>query len=58
MNHTAKFNNAINWIKNNAIDYHGIAVSSNIKKIYPEVTGYYIPSLLQWGERDLAISFA
>ena len=52
------YNKAMKWIKNNNIDCNGIAVSSKDKTIYPEVTGYYIPSLLQWGERDLAISFA
>ena len=52
------FNKVMNWIYNNTIDSCGIAVSSNIKEIYPEVTGYYIPTLLQWGEKDLAISFA
>lgn len=29
-----------------------------MKKIYPEVTGYYIPSLIRWGYRDLAIDYA
>ena len=52
------FNRAILWIRNNTISGNGITVTSKVKVIYPEVTGYYIPSLLQWGERDLAISFA
>lgn len=52
------FNRAILWIRNNTISGNGITVTSKEKVIYPEVTGYYIPSLLQWGERDLAISFA
>lgn len=52
------FNRAIMWIRNNTIEENGITVTSKEKVIYPEVTGYYIPSLLQWGERDLAISFA
>lgn len=53
-----KFNSALNWINKNNISKNGIAVTSKQNVIYPEVTGYYIPSLLQWGERDLAISFA
>lgn len=52
------FNNALAWIKENTIDGNGIAVTSKMRKIYPEVTGYYIPTLLQWGERELAVSYA
>jgi malonyl-CoA O-methyltransferase len=36
----------------------GICVSSKELKCYPEVTGYYIPTLLNWGEEDLAIQYA
>lgn len=54
-----KFKRALNWIRDNTIDGNGITVTSKERKIYPEVTGYYIPTLLQWGgERDLAISYA
>ena len=52
------YSKAIAWIKANTIDGNGIAVTSKKRLIYPEVSGYYIPSLLQWGERDLAISYA
>ncbi len=52
------FNKAINWIKNNTIDGKGITVTSKERVIYPEVTGYYIPTLLKWGERELALSYA
>ncbi len=41
------------WIADNTID-GGIAHSSKIRKPYPEVTGYYIPTLLKWGEIDRA----
>ena len=41
------------WIADNTID-GGIAHSSKIRKPYPEVTGYYIPTLLKWGEVDRA----
>ena len=50
--------NALEWIRNNIISGEGIAVSSKIRKIYPEVTGYLIPTLITWGERDLAKQFA
>ena len=52
------FSRSLLWIKSNTIDGNGIAVTSKKRAIYPEVTGYYIPSLLQWGERELAISYA
>lgn len=52
------FDKAVLWIKNNTINNEGITVTSKKRIIYPEVTGYYIPSLLQWGEHKLAISYA
>lgn len=57
------FDRALKWIKGNTLDAKtgvgkGITVTSAKKIIYPEVTGYYIPSLLNWGERDLAIRYA
>lgn len=59
MNNTDQcFERAIQWIHDYTIDGKGITVTSREKVIYPEVTGYYIPSLLQWGERDLACAYA
>lgn len=52
------FCRALNWIDNNTIDGSGIAVSSKEHRVYPEVTGYYIPTLLEWGERDRACAYA
>lgn len=46
------------WIKNNTINNKGITVTDLKRQIYPEVTGYYIPSLIQWGERGLAKAYA
>lgn len=46
------------WIANNTIDGNGITVTSKRKLIYPEVTGYYIPSLLKWDMKDTAIAYA
>jgi malonyl-CoA O-methyltransferase len=46
---------AINWLKSNESRDGGIFVDSGNKKSYPEVTGYLIPTLIQFGERDLAI---
>ncbi len=52
------FNRAMSWIKENTINGNGIAVTSKEQMIYPEVTGYYIPTLLKWGEKELALSYA
>lgn len=52
------FDRAMRWIKANTIDGNGITVSTKERVLYPEVTGYYIPTLLQWGERNLALSYA
>ncbi len=52
------YDKAMSWIRQNTIGGNGITVTSKKKVIYPEVTGYYIPTLLQWGERELAVSYA
>ena len=57
-NYTAQFDRALQWVKLNSIDDGGMIITSKQRKIYPEVTGYYIPTLLQWGEKDLAIKYA
>lgn len=48
---------SIDWIEKHSIAGGGIAVSSDKKISYPEVTGYYIPTLLSWGERERAVQF-
>lgn len=52
------YQRAINWIKTNTIENKGIIVNTLEKVSYPEVTGYYIPTLIKWGYKDLAISYA
>ncbi len=52
------YNKAIMWIKNNTIDGQAIICNTDKQKGYPEVTGYYIPTLLRWGYRELAVSYA
>ncbi len=49
---------AVRWIRRHVLASGGIAVSSKQRVAYPEVTGYFIPTLLRLGERDLARSFA
>ena len=58
MKNIRMFNNAIKWIKENTINGNGITTTSKQRVIYPEVTGYYIPTLLEWGEKELAVSYA
>lgn len=50
--------NAVEWIEKNTIKNSGILVTSKKRVIYPEVTGYYIPTLLKYKMNDLAISYA
>ena len=57
-NSTEAFKKALMWIEKNTIDGNGIAVTSKEQVIYPEVTGYYIPTLLKWGEKDRACAYA
>lgn len=52
------FNKAKTWIFDHVIDDIGICVNSTEMNVYPEVTGYFIPSLLRWGYKDLAVKFA
>lgn len=49
---------ALDWIEKNSIDGKGITVTSKKKCIYPEVTGYYIPTLLSAGKKQLALNYA
>ncbi|MGA3112941.1 MAG: prenyltransferase/squalene oxidase repeat-containing protein [Syntrophobacteraceae bacterium] len=49
---------AVRWVRAHSITSQGIAVSSRRRSSYPEVTGYFIPTLLAIGERDLASQYA
>lgn len=52
------YNRAIGWIEKNTIEEKGIICNTRLPLPYPEVTGYYIPTLLRWGYRDLAVQYA
>lgn len=52
------YNKAVSWIQNNTLNGQAIICNTGKRKGYPEVTGYYIPTLLRWGYRDLAVSYA
>lgn len=45
------------WIEKNTLPNSGIRISNQSKYAYPEVSGYYIPTLLDWGMRDLAAQY-
>lgn len=47
MNRIKQFEKAKKWIIRHTIDNKGIAVTSKQRRIYPEVTGYFIPTLLE-----------
>lgn len=52
------YRKAISWIQKNSVNGQAIICHTDKPKGYPEVTGYYIPTLLRWGYRDLAVSYA
>ncbi|MDR2801054.1 MAG: hypothetical protein LBB52_07300, partial [Desulfovibrio sp.] len=53
----ARFYKALAWVDAHSLPGGGIAVSDAKKISYQEVTGYYIPTLLAWGERERATRF-
>jgi len=52
------FTRAMRWIDRWSLPSQGIAVTAKAKEAYPEVSGYYIPTLLQWNEVERAKSYA
>lgn len=53
-----QYRKAVEWIKRNSVNGEGIICNTGFPVIYPEVTGYYIPTLIRWGYRDLAKKYA
>jgi len=53
-NTVIKVERSVQWVKNNLLQGGGICVSTKEKIAYPEVTGYFVPTLYQWGEKKLA----
>ena len=49
---------ATRWIQQNTLPNSGIIVSSRQRVAYPEVTGYFIPTLQTVGEHQLASQYA
>lgn len=44
----------MDWFKRHLVPGQGIIVHTRERVPYPEVTGYFVPTLYNWGERDLA----
>jgi malonyl-CoA O-methyltransferase len=45
---------AIDWFKANLVEGKGVIVHTREPVPYPEVTGYFVPTLYDWGEDGLA----
>lgn len=58
MDYMTIFQRASDWIETNTVEASGIRVNSTNPLAYPEVTGYYIPSLLRWGFKERAVQYA
>lgn len=57
MNFLNNIKNAIQWVENNSTNEF-MFISSNNKTAYNEVTGYFIPTLINYGIKNKAASFA
>lgn len=44
----------MDWCKQNMVPGQGVIIHTKQPEPYPEVTGYYIPTLYNWGEQELA----
>ena len=53
---TEKVKKSINWINSYSIPREGIAICAGVNPLvsYPEVTGYYIPTLLKYQLTEIA----
>ena len=52
------YGRAIMWIQSSSVKNKGIINNTRQPLPYPEVTGYFIPTLLRFGHRELAIEYA
>ena len=48
------YERAMGWFKQHMVADKGIIVHTKEPVPYPEVTGYFIPTLYNWGEQELA----
>jgi len=49
---------ALEWAQRNTAPGAGVKITHRRGLAYPEVSGYYIPTLLKWGEKELALQYA
>ncbi len=49
---------ALSWIRSHRAQGGGMVVSSRDRTLYPEVTGYLVPTLLRHGEQETALAVA
>ena len=55
------YHNALKWIEEHTLTEKigkAIICHTDLPKGYPEVTGYYIPTLIRIGRKDLAVDYA
>ena len=52
------YNRAVEWIYKHSYEGKGIINNTGLDKPYPEVTGYFIPTLIKWGHKELALKYA
>lgn len=52
------YRRAVQWIKSNTLNGESICYVAGGREGYPEVTGYFIPSLIKWGYRETAMAYA
>jgi len=48
------YERAMDWFKDNMVENKGIIIHTKDRTPYAEVTGYFIPTLYNWGEQELA----
>ncbi len=48
------YEQAMQWFKQNMVENKGIIIHTKKPEPYPEVTGYFIPTLYNWNEKELA----
>ncbi len=48
------YERALAWCRANMVPWQGIIVHTQQPVPYPEVTGYFVPTLYRWGETELA----
>jgi malonyl-CoA O-methyltransferase len=48
----------VGWASRNTVSGAGVKITHRQDHPYPEVSGYYIPTFLKWGGKDLALQYA